>query len=128
MTTIGLCRRHFGTCSARGAGPGDRAPGASATRQVTCPGRAGCAGGRACTGCRAARPVAATACGRWRSTPIRGSGWRCVASRRVPAEVLELLVTDPDPLVADRADRIAAFRGDVAGTSAPTRRLATGSR
>src|SRR6478752_9542750 len=27
---------------------------------------------------------------------------------RVPAEVLELLVTDPDPLVADRAERTAA--------------------
>lgn len=38
-----------------------------------------------------------------------------LASRRVPAVVLELLVTDPDPLVADRADRIAAFRGDSAG-------------
>ena len=35
-----------------------------------------------------------------------------LASRRVPAEVLELLVTDPDPLVADRADWVAAFRGD----------------
>lgn len=38
-----------------------------------------------------------------------------LASRRVPAEVLELLVTDPDPLVADRADRIVVFRGDVVG-------------
>ena len=44
-----------------------------------------------------------------------------LASRRVPAEVLELLVTDPDPLVADRADRIAAFRGDSRRTSVARR-------
>jgi len=50
-----------------------------------------------------------------------------LASRRVPSEVLELLVTDPDPLVADRADRIAAFRGDTTGGHVrPT--VATGSR
>ena len=60
----------------------------------------------------AATPVAATACGRWRSTPTPGSRLALLASRRVPVEVLELLVTDPDPLVADRAERIATFRGD----------------
>ena len=34
----------------------------------------------------------------------------------VPLDVLELLATDPDPLVADRAAGMAAFRG--AGTAA----------
>jgi len=35
-----------------------------------------------------------------------------LGSRRVPVELLELLGTDPDPLVADRAERVATFRGD----------------
>ncbi len=34
-----------------------------------------------------------------------------VTQPRIPPDVLELLVTDPDPLVADRAERTAAFRG-----------------
>ena len=46
-----------------------------------------------------------------------------VAQPRIPADVLELLVTDPDPLVADRAERLAAFRGISGG-----RALATGRR
>ena len=34
-----------------------------------------------------------------------------VTQPRIPPDVLDLLVTDPDPLVADRAERMASFRG-----------------
>jgi hypothetical protein len=34
-----------------------------------------------------------------------------VTQPRIPPDVLEMLVSDPDPLVADRAGRMAAFRG-----------------
>ena len=56
-----------------------------------------------------------------------------VTQPRTPPDVLELLVSDPDPLVADRAERMADFRcvdvNRVAVNSiGGSRALATGSR
>lgn len=52
-----------------------------------------------------------------------------VTRPRVPADVLELLTTDPNPLIADRAGRMAAFRGiPVDSGTGAVRALATGDR
>lgn len=51
-----------------------------------------------------------------------------VTQPRISPEVLELLVTDPDPLVADRAERIAPFRGLAANNVGGNREILTGNR